>query len=75
MYELFKVVYIDCNSEEECEWSWDTLEELKNDYGNADILALPNDFDKIVKTYINCREIKVATFGEYIQYIKDNIGW
>lgn len=55
MYELFKVVYIDCNSEEECEWSWDTLEELKNDYGNADILALPNDFDKIVKTYINCR--------------------
>lgn len=72
--EKFKVKVINCIDDIE-EWEWHTLEDLKHDYSVADVLALPNDFDKVVKAYINDKEIKVDTFGEYIQYIKDTIGW
>lgn len=71
---MFKVEIINYFGDNEI-WSWDTLEDLKHDYSVADILALPNDFDKVVRAYINDKEIKVDTFGEYIQYIKDTIGW
>ena len=71
---MFEVEVINYFGDNEI-WSWDTLEDLKHDYNVADILALPNDFDKVVKAYINNKEVKVATFGEYIQCIKDTIGW
>ena len=45
-------------------WCWDSLEQLKDEYANADVLALPNDFDKFLKGSADGVEVKAETVRE-----------
>lgn len=67
---MFEVKVINYFGNEE-HWSWDSLEQLQHDCDNADILALPNDFDKVIEAYSHGLRLNVDTFGDFIQYIKD----
>ena len=74
---MFEVEAINYFGNDE-DWAWDSIESLQTDYAVGDMLALPNDFDEVRHAYINGEEVEVKTFGEFIQYVKDNIeseGW